>query len=117
MAVSFESRTTTPPSTAPPARTHRPRERIGRENSSEARSVRDLEDDHGDHAIGVRLVLGEFRELLLVGLPDPLTLPTLRLAGDDRLDVGTDLHRRFRVRSEVVEPVRVGRRAALRRED
>src|SRR5579884_571009 len=78
-----------------------------------------LEDDDRDLADPARLLLvvRECRSVLLLALPDRRPL---RCTGDARAHAncgGTDLDRHVRVREQVVEPVRVLRRAAGGRED
>jgi hypothetical protein len=75
-----------------------------------------FEDHHGDLAVGALLVVGEARISLLLALPDLLALGGARDTCGDLLDVVADLDARFGMGEQVVEPVGVGWRAALRRE-
>src|SRR5918999_1834611 len=76
-----------------------------------------FEDDDGDLAAGLLLVLGEAGHELLLAGPDPVTLLALSDPGALLDGVRADLDGHHRVGLEVVEPVGVGVGAALGSED
>jgi len=72
------------------------------------------QDDHGDDAIGLRLVLGELRDALGLGAVQAVAFLAGRFTGDDLDRVGPELDRDVGVALEIVVSVGVPRRASLR---
>src|SRR2546423_35830 len=80
-------------------------------------STKRLEDDHGDLAISLLLIVGEAGELLLLHRPQPVALVARRNVRTCLQRLGPDLDLDIGVGAHVVVPVGIRRRATLRRED
>src|SRR5579862_962233 len=92
-------------------------ERATERESGAALRTDSIEDDDRDLAGRFLFVLGEARRALLLTVPDLVAFAAGRDSGSNRKRLGAKLNRCVRIGEEVVVPVRVGRRAGLRRED